>query len=415
MLDSPSEPVPPLAGIRVLDLTRALSGPFCTMQLADLGAEVVKVESAKGDVVRLWGPFDGEESLYFRAANRNKRSIVVDMWSDEGRELLRRIAPTFDVLVENFRPGVLDALGLGSDWSAEHAPDLLVASISGFGHVGPMRAEPCFDQVVQGMSGFMSLTGTAESGPLRAGIPLADLVSGLFAALGICAALAGKRKGRRVQTSMLESMIGMLTFVGQGTVTTGKVPGPVGNDHPVVAPYGVYPTADQPINIAVGTERQWVAFCELIGAPELITDPRFERPPGRTENRDALREILERKLSARAAQEWLDLLRAVEIPCGPIYDLGQVFADPQVRALGLVVPAGSEPGAPAAVRSPIWTDSRPPVIARPAPELGADTAAVLAECGLEPAEVERLSAAGVVDVRHQPVTGTDRLAEGSNV
>ena len=224
----------PLDGIRVLDLTRALSGPFCTALLGDLGADVIKIESPDGDVGRAWGPYDQGESLYFLAANRNKRSVALRLWSDEGKILLRRLAMKCDVLVENFRPGVLDALGLGEEWRSEHAPDLIVSSISGFGHVGPMRDEPCFDQVAQGMSGFMSLTGTVDSGPTRAGVPLADLTAGMFAALGICATLASPERGRTVHTSLLEGMIGLLGFQAQALVSLGEVAGPAGNRHPEI-------------------------------------------------------------------------------------------------------------------------------------------------------------------------------------
>ncbi|UUW91426.1 CaiB/BaiF CoA transferase family protein [Pimelobacter simplex] len=377
----------PLHGIRVLDLTRALSGPFCTALLGDLGADVIKIESPEGDVGRAWGPYDEGESLYFLAANRNKRSVALRLWSDDGKALLRRLAEQCDVLVENFRPGVLDALGLGEDWRTEHAPDLVVSSISGFGHVGPMRDEPCFDQVAQGMSGFMSLTGSAESGPTRAGVPLADLVAGVFAALGICAALAAPGRGRTVHTSLLEGMIGLLGFQAQALVSLGQVAGPAGNRHPVVAPYGVFATADGAINLAAATEQQWQRLCAVLERTDLVGDPRFARPADRSANRDELQAEIEKVLRAARSSYWLDELRRAEIPAGPIHDLAGVFADAQVAALHLVDEVEHPVlGTVPMIRGPLWIDGEPLQVRRTAPGLGEHTDEVLAELGLNRGE-----------------------------
>jgi crotonobetainyl-CoA:carnitine CoA-transferase CaiB-like acyl-CoA transferase len=395
----------PLAGIRVLDLTRALSGPFCTVLLGDLGADIVKVESLDGEVCRQWGPWQGTESLYFLAANRNKRSIAVDMWSPAGRELLRTMAGHFDVVVENFRPGVLDALGLGREWASEHHPDLVVASVSGFGHVGPRANEACFDQVALGMGGLMSITGSEESGPMRSGIPLADTLTGIFAALGICAALVGRRPGRTVQTSLLESVIGVLTFQGQRYLSLGEVPERAGNDHPVVVPYGVFRTADRPINLAAGTGPQWAALCQVIGSPELATQPRFATPQDRIRNKRELVGEIEARFVQKGADEWLAALGAAHIPSGPINDMGQTFGEPQVEALGLVEEVEHATlGSVTMARGPLWIDGRPTSIRRAAPVLGQHTVEVLEECGYSREAIDDLRSRRVVNSADVPTS-----------
>lgn len=391
----------PLTGTRVLDLTRALSGPFCTSLLGDLGADVVKIESIGGEVCRVWGPYQDSESLYFIAANRNKRSLSMDMWSERGRELLRSIVGHFDVVVENFRPGVLAALGLDGEWMKAHHPEVIVASISGFGHVGPRSNEACFDQVAQGMGGLMSLTGSAESGPMRSGIPLADNLSGMFAALGICASLAGRKRGQSVHTSLFESVIGVLTFQGQRFLSLGEVPDRAGNDHPVVVPYGVFRTADDPINIAAGMYTQFVALCATVGAPELANDPRFEDPKTRKDNQTQLHHELESRLLENTADHWLTELKLANVPCGPIYNVAQTFADPQVKALR-VVQEIEHPvlGTVPVARGPLWLGGKPTSVRRGAPLLGEHTVEVLQECGLDGAAIDDLIASGTISVAH---------------
>jgi crotonobetainyl-CoA:carnitine CoA-transferase CaiB-like acyl-CoA transferase len=397
MTDTRSDAGLPLKGIRVLDLTRALAGPFCTALLGDFGADIVKVETPSGEVCRQWGPWQNSESLYFLAANRNKRSLAIDMWSEEGRRVLREMAPHLDVVVENFRPGVLDDLGLGADWFRENHPHVIVASLSGFGQVGPRAKEACFDQVALGFGGLMSITGTEESGPMRSGIPLADTLTGIFGALGICAALVKRRDGQTVQTSLLESVIGVLTFQGQRYLSTGEVPEPVGNDHPTVVPYGVFRTATQPINLAAGTGPQWHSVCEVIGAPELANDPRFAAPPSRAANKALVKAEIESRLVREPAAHWLAELTARHVPCGPINDIGQTFAEAQVEALGIVQHvehprAGDVPMA----RGPLWMDGRPTPIQKAAPVLGADSVDVLKECGFSSEQIDGLLSAGTV-------------------
>jgi crotonobetainyl-CoA:carnitine CoA-transferase CaiB-like acyl-CoA transferase len=386
----------PLSGRRVLDLTRALAGPFCTALLGDLGADIVKVEPLKGDLARTFPPYQEAESLYFLAINRNKRSLAIDMWSESGREVLRSMVGHFDVLVENFRPGVLDAL-LGEEWLKTNHPDLIVTSISGFGQVGPRSGEACFDQIAQGMGGFMSLTGTIESGPTRSGIPLADILSGIFAALGVCASLASPHRGQSVQTSLLESILGVLTFQGQQYLSLGQVPPPAGNDHPVAVPYGRFRTADQPINVAASTDSQWTKLCEVIGAPELATDERFATPRQRFEHKATLLPEIDVRMTLKPSSHWLAALTAAEVPCGPIHNVAQAFSEPQVEALG-VVQEVTHPvlGTVASARGPIWIDGRPAEIKRVAPLLGQHSAELLEECGYDEDAIHRLIGDGVI-------------------
>lgn len=406
VMDDADQGALPLVGVRVLDLTRALSGPFCTALLGDLGADVIKVESLTGEVCREWGPYQDSESLYFLAANRNKRGIAVDMWSEAGRDLLRTLVGCCDVLVENFRPGVLDAMGLGSDWMRENHPDVLVASISGFGHVGPRSGEACFDQVALGMGGLMSITGTMESGPMRSGVPLADTLTGMFAALGICAGLVTRGRGGTVRTSLLESVMGVLTFQGQQYLSLGEVPERAGNDHPIVVPYGVFPTADQPINLAAGTAQQWESMCRVIGAPELSSDPRFATPPDRMRNKGELICEIEGHLVHRPAHQWLEALTAAHVPCGPINDVGQAFSEPQADAMRIVQEVEHPVlGTVRMARGPLWMGDDPTPIRRVAPMLGQHTMEVLTECGYSRDQIDSLQASGTVALRGAPGDG----------
>ncbi|MWA03507.1 CoA transferase [Actinomadura sp. LD22] len=396
----------PLDGLRVLDLTRAMAGPYCTSLLGDLGADVVKVEALPaGDASRLWGPFDGPRSVYFDSANRNKRSVALTFRSEQGRRLLARLAERADVIVENFRPGVLSAIGLDPDELRARRPELVIAGVTGYGPVGPDRDAGGLDQIAQGMSGLMSVTGDAGGGgPLRVGIPIIDIVSGMACALGVAAAVAGRARGggAHVQTSLLENALAVMTFQAQRYLTLGEVPGPQGNHHPVISPYGVFRTADRPVNIAVGSQRQWRVVCELIGAPELADDPRFADVPARVEARDALTGELERRLGTRRADEWIADLRAAGIPCGPIHAMDGVFADPQVEAIGMVRDTGSGP----LMRGPLWLDGSPAPIRRTPPALGEHTCEVLGEAGLTEAEIDALIAEGIV-------RQADRAAEGA--
>jgi crotonobetainyl-CoA:carnitine CoA-transferase CaiB-like acyl-CoA transferase len=390
----------PLAGVKVVDLTRALAGPYCTAILGDFGADVVKVEGTPGgDVTRNWPPFDGDRSLYYLSTNRNKRSLALDLRSREGQAILSELVRGADVLVENFRPGTLAKLGLDPDELRRRQPDLVVASLSAYGEIGPMRDHVGLDQVAQGMSGLMSVTGAGANTPMRLGVPIADMVAGLYVAVGIVASLAGRNAGRptiRINTSLLETAVSLLTFQAQRFLTLGEVPGAQGNDHPLISPYGTFGTADGSINVAVGNDAQWHLLCRLLGAPELADSSEFRHPAGRTANRAALSAELNRLFSARTSFDWLSVLGDAGVPCGPIHTVDQVFADPQVQALGMVRQFEGERGSDRILRGPVWMDGAPPEVSRPAPSLGEHTREILAELGLSEARVEALLTAGAV-------------------
>jgi crotonobetainyl-CoA:carnitine CoA-transferase CaiB-like acyl-CoA transferase len=330
----------PLSGVKVLDLTRALSGPFCSMILADLGAEVIKVEpTPNGDMIRQWGPFDRDISVYYLSANRNKKGIGVDFRNPEGLALIRELALKSDVVVENFKVGTMEAMGLGYEGLAAVRPELIFASISGFGSTGPARDWPGFDQIAQGYSGFMSLTGTPESGPTRVGTAIGDLTAGMWVAMGILAAYIERQKsgrGQHVETSLLASLLGLLSVQGQRYLSVGEVPQPAGNVHPVIAPYGTFETADGPLNLAPATQDMWLRLCDVLELPALPRDPRFLTNAERMQNRLALKELLETSLRKKTRMEWTPLMIAAGIPAGPINTLEDVFADEQVKACKLV-------------------------------------------------------------------------------
>lgn len=285
---------PPLNGVKVLDLSRALAGPYATALLSDLGATITKVESIKGgDSTRSWPPFENNHSLYFDSTNRGKSSIAVDFYSDEGKALLRRLALEADVLVEHFRPGVLAEMGLNPSELRRDNPGLIVASVSGFGAKGPLSQTAGLDQVAQGMSGLMSVTGADSDNYYRVGIPVIDIYAGIFIGLGIAAALAGRKdtgQGLNVSTSLLEAALAISTFQGQRYLSTGEIPAPQGNDHPVLAPYGVFKTADIPVIIAVGNDKQWRQLCELLGDPALAGKPGYATGRERAANKASLPE-----------------------------------------------------------------------------------------------------------------------------
>lgn len=330
----------PLAGIKVLDLSRALSGPFCSLILGDLGADVVKVEpSPKGDLVREWGPFDGNVSVYYLSANRNKRGIGINFRSPEGLRILREMALQSDIIIENFRPGALSDMGLDPVELRRIKPELIIASISGFGAAGPLSTQTGFDQIAQGYSGFMSLTGTSETGPLRVGVPIGDLTSGMWLTIGVLAALVDRNKsgqGQHVETSLLASLMGLLSVQGQRYLSLGQVAHPTGNLHSVIAPYGAFRAQDGDMNIAAGTPEMWLKFCDVIARPDLKTDPRFLNNADRFERRDELRVIIEKELARKTREQWSELFVKASVPAGPINTVEEAFNEDQVTHLNLV-------------------------------------------------------------------------------
>ncbi|MFD6893164.1 CaiB/BaiF CoA transferase family protein [Rhodococcus sp. NPDC060086] len=393
---------PLLHSVRVLDLSRALAGPLCTSLLADFGADIIKVESlGGGDSSRQWPPFDGSDSLYFASVNRSKRSVALDMRSDEGRKLLLRMASEVDVVVENFRPGVLASMGLDQETLRRDNPGVIVMSVSGFGPTGPDQFAPGLDQVAQGMSGLMSVTGAGENTPLRVGIPIIDTVSGIYAALGITAALVARSRdgeGHHVQTSLIESALSIMTFQAQDYLSTGRVAEPNGNTHPTITPYGCFDTADHPIIIATGSDKHWEALCAVLGDPDLAARPEYATGKSRLEYRDRLTEELLELLAHRSAAEWVSDMRKAGIPCGPVHSVDQAFADPQVQALNMVQTVSTPDGKDLPLmRGPFWVDSETlPIRNAPPMTLGQDTDAVLAEFGVADDELESLHRSGVI-------------------
>jgi crotonobetainyl-CoA:carnitine CoA-transferase CaiB-like acyl-CoA transferase len=395
---APIAPAAPLDGVRVLDLTRYLAGPFASMLLADYGADVVKVESRKGREFRF--PGSEHDSYFFLSSNRGKRSLTLDIKSPEGRELLLRLLPRFDVLIENFRPGVMEHLGLAAAMLTERFPRLIYCGISGFGADGPYRDRPGFDQIAQGMSGFMSLTGTADSGPTRAGLAIADLLAGIFAVQGVQLALLARQhtgRGQIVHTSLLEAMIGVLSWGAGMYFETGAAPGPAGQHHPLSSPYGRFRARDGYLNIAAGNDDMWRKLAGVLARPQWLDDPRFANAFIRIQNRDALSDEIEAALAAGDVSEWVQRINAAGVPCGPVLDIAQVFADPQVLARDMLVQLPHpEVGTFKTTGLPVKLSQTPGRIARRPPLLGEHTDEVLRECGITDAEIARLREQGVI-------------------
>ena len=404
----------PLAGIRVLDLTRVLAGPWAAQNLADLGADVIKVERPKmGDDSRAFGPpwlkdaqgRDTAESAYFACANRGKKSVTLDLANPKGQAIARELAERCDVLLENFKYGDLDRYGLGYAQLRKVNPGLIYCSVTGFGHSGPWRERPGYDFMIQGMGGLMSVTGErddrAGGGPQKAGIPIADLITGMYASVAICAALAHRAKsgqGQHLDLALLDSLVAVLANQGANYLATGTPPGRLGNDHPNIAPYQVLKTADGSVIIACGNDNLFRKFCEVAGRPELADDARFATNGKRVANRAELTRILSEIMGKRSMREWLDGLEAAGVPCGPINSLEQVFAEPQAMARGLrmELPHPSA-GKVALTRSPMRFSETPVQHEMPPPTLGQHTEEVLK--GLlkkSPSEIEKLRSEGIV-------------------
>lgn len=390
----------PLAGVRVIDLTRVMTGPYGSMMLGDLGADVVKVEiPGRGDDTRAWGPpFLADESVYFLSVNRNKRSIALDLKSEGGKDALWRLIDGADVLMENFSPGTLARLGFGYEAVAARNPAIIFASISGWGQTGPDYARTAYDLIVQGMSGMMSITGHPGGQPTRLGVPIADIGAGMFAAYAVAAALYERERtgqGRYIDTSMLGGQVAMLTYQAGAHFATGATPGPMGNAHPMIAPYDTFPVADGHVNIAVGNDGLWARFCTAIERPELIADPRFDTNRDRTSNRSELYRELDITLRQLTGAEVVRRLDAVGVPCGLIRNVAEVLADPQVRSQNLVHnvthPTAGEvtlTGAPYHFQGSTVASRIPP------PRLGEQTIEILQEAGFTPEEAAALIASG---------------------
>lgn len=390
----------PLHGVRVVDLSRAMAGPYCTAILGDLGATIIKVEGLpKGDSTRKWSPKIHGESLYYASINRNKRSLALDLRSAGAKEVLHKLLSNADVLIQNFRPGTLAEMGLEPDRLRRDYPQLILSSLSGYGEIGPMRKSPGYDQIAQGMSGLMSVTGIPGQGPVRSGVPIADITAGLFSAIGILAAMVARHDGRRshhMSTSLLESSIALMPLQAQAYLATGAVSSQNGNDHPSIAPYGTYTTADGQINIAAVSDQMFQALCEAIDMPEVATDPSYSSAALRFENRQVLNKTIENALRTNSRPFWIERLRSVGIPCGPIYRIDETFADEQVKALQLAqVPLERSEGEPL-MRGPLWVDGQPTPIRLAPPKLGENTVEILQEVGFSASEIDTYCENGVV-------------------
>ena len=375
----------PLSGIKVVDLTRVLSGPFCTALLADLGADVIKVEAPEGDSVRGQGAIRDGLSWYFANFNRNKRSIVLDLKSAHGREVLERLIARADVLVENFRPGVLARMGFDPAKLQALRPSLVTCSINGFGGSGPYRDRPAFDFIAQAMSGFMSVNGAADDPPLRSGLPISDLVAGLYAALAVTAALRRAQatgEGQAVEVSLTNGLISLLSYIATNYFATGVIPPRAGNDHPIAAPYGLFPTRDGHVALAPADDAFFRRLMDGLDLPELKDDPLYRTQAARVANRTRINAIVGGKLAMQSTDHWVTTLNAAGVPCGPVYGVDQVFQDPQVLAQQMVLDV-EQPGF-GLVRMlgfPMKFDATPCQVRRPAPKLGEHTAEILAELG----------------------------------
>ncbi len=387
---------PALQGIRILDLTKVLAGPFATQILGDFGADVIKIERpGEGDDTRAFGPpFVEGESTYFLSINRNKRSLALNLKSAAAIRLVEKIASGSDVLIENFRPGSLRKMGL--DFSTLHAkyPRLIYVSISGFGATGPDALRPGYDLAVQGLSGLMSITGATGGPPTKVGTSIADLVAGLYAVQGTLLALYAREKsgrGQFVDISMLDGQVSLLTFQGQKYLSTGAVPRRMGNQHPSICPYETFESSDGFFNIAVGNDRIWATFCATIGKNDLVSDPRFTTNPERVKNHDALMSVLNPLFKSRPSGAWLEMLDRAGVPAAPILDVDQVFAHPQVQARRMRLPVPhSRIGSLEMAGTPVTLSETPAHIRRGPPLLGEHTAALLGEFGLTVAEVDEL-------------------------
>ena len=383
----PVEAKPPLDGLLVVDLTRVLSGPYCTMLLADMGARVIKIEQpGKGDDTRAWGPpFQGGESAYFLSINRNKESLALDIKQPRGREFLERLLGRADVLVENFRPGTMERLGLGHAAIAPRFPRLVYCSISGFGQSGPRREQPGYDAVMQAEGGLMSITGEADGPPYRLGVAISDIVTGMFAAQGITLALLARERtgqGQLVDISMLDATAALLTYQAAIYFATGKPPVRMGNRHPTIVPYETFEGTDGAFVLAVGNDEQWRRFCTTAGIDALANDARFATNRDRVAHYAELKPVLESHLRTRPRDEWIRVLTAAGIPCGSVRDIGEVLGDPQVAARDMIQTVDHQTlGSINVLGTPLKLSETPGAVRQAPPTLGQHTDAILREFG----------------------------------
>lgn len=390
-----------LEGIVVLDLSRVLAAPYCGMILADLGAEVIKIEvPGKGDDAREYPPFINGESGYFMSLNRNKKSVTMNLKHPRGKEVFKTLVKHADVVLENYRPGTMDKLGLGYGVLKEINPRLVYAAISGFGQNGPYASKPAYDLIIQGMGGVMSLTAHPGGLPTRVGSAIGDIVAGMFGAIGILAALRAREvtgKGQFVDVAMLDCQVAILENAIARYSATGKAPLPTGNRHPSITPFQAFPTQDYYVICAAGNDKLWEKFCQTIGKEELIRDPRFESNRLRTENIAELEPILFEVFRQKTTAEWIEIMDAAGIPCGPINTIDKVVSDPQVKAREMVVEINHQAAGKQLIHGvPVKLSDTPGGVREPAPILGQHTSEVLKRYGLTVEEIELLVQDGVI-------------------
>ena len=386
---------PALSKLRILDLTRVRAGPTCVRQFADFGADVVKIENTVAE--DMGGPRDGPD---FQNLHRNKRSMTLDLKSPQGKEIFMRLVKTADIVVENYRPDVKDRLGIDYESLRKVNKRIILASISGFGQDGPYRARPGFDQIAQGLSGIMSVTGKPGEGPMRVGCAVADVGGGLLAALGIMTALLEREtsgEGQWVQSNLLQAAIQLLDFQAARYTMSGEVPEQVGNDHPTSMPTSAYATSDGHINVAAAGNRMWNIVCQATGRPELATRPEFKEAEDRAKNRKALNAEMTRALASKTSTEWVDIFNKAGVPCGPIYRMDQVFADPQVKHMQASAEVQHRRlGKLRLINQPVKLSRTPAKLVAATPERGEHTEEVLAGLGFSKGDIEKMKKEGIV-------------------
>ena len=393
--------IQPLRGIRVLDLTNVLAGPFACHQLAHMGADVIKVEArGTGDLARQLGADvelnKANMGVSFLAQNPGKRSITLNLKHPKGREVLRRLVRTADVVMENFRPGVMDRLGVGHAELMKENPRLVYCAISGFGQDGPLRDLPAYDQIIQGMSGIMSITGAPENAPYRVGYPVADTIGGITAAFAVAAALADRNRteGVFIDVSMLEAAMATMGWAVSNHLIAGREPKPLGNDNVTASPSGTFRTGDGLLNIAANKQEQFEAVCQVLGSPAWAQDPRFVDRHARLQHREELRALIEQAMAAKSADEWWRLFNEAGVPAGPVYTVPQALAHPQIAERGMVSTFKDAPGVGRdirIVRTGFKLNGEAPSVGSPPPQLGEHTAAILAELGYGSEDIESLT------------------------
>jgi len=393
----------PLSGFRILDLSRILAGPYCTMILGDQGAAVIKVERpGKGDDTRSWGPpIAGGESASYLCCNRNEKSITVDLKDRDGAALVTELARTSDVVVENFTPGLTKRFGLDYETLREVNPRLVYCSITAYGQDGPYRDRPGYDMVLSAVGGLMWITGERDGRPCKVGVAITDVLTGVYASQAITSALLWRERsgrGQYIDCSLLDVQVSALANIASNYLVAGREAGRWGTAHESIIPYQVFATRDRPIAIAVANDKMWVSFCKLLGKPEWIEDPRFESNPGRVEHREVILPLIGEELARRSCSEWMDLLVDAAVPCGPVNDMQSLFADPQVRHRGMVAEIPHPTiGTLRLTGVPVRHSETPGTIRRPPPLLGEHTDEILADVlGLAPKKIASLRARGTI-------------------